>query len=376
MQPRFIIAFILAVSLWSPVAAQSPHHSHAQSNRRKAPSFDRPPASAADAAAAVDAPPPTAGDETVKLQVDLVVLDALVVEQKTARLIGNIKKEDLVVFEDGIRQEITHFSQDTLPLSVILMVDRGGCLDPFGEQMRRATEDALRRLKPQDEVALMTFADTVELVQGFGSSKSRLLDAIYRIGDHDENAGHCFNRAFYEAARYMNRAANPDGRRVIIMITATNRAFDCSGVTGEEARQAILESGSVVCGLIPKTPEQQVESRAMATAAVIGGWFKVKSSNLKQLVEETGGEIMSDKPEQIEHAFNNLVEHLRTRFSIGFVSSNPKRDGSYRKLKVEVAEARQKRDGKLVVKTRRGYLAGKSPAPPRVNPNPKSATQK
>lgn len=298
-------------------------------------------------------------DENIRLTVDLVVLDALVVAQKTGRVIGSLRKEDLSLFEDGVRQEITHFTQDTLPLSVILLIDRGGCLDPFSEKMRRATLEALGRLKPEDEVALMSFHDDVELIKPFGSGRDDIAGAILRVPDHDEEAGHCFNRAFHEAARYMSRAANPDGRRVIIMITGATRAFDCPGPSREEARMAILESGSVVCGLIPKTAVQQIENGVMTAATGIAGLFKMKSSSLKQLAEETGGEIMSDKPELIDHAFQNLVDHLRTRYSIGFVSSNPKRDGSFRKLKMDVSASAQQREGKLVVKTRRGYVASK-----------------
>jgi VWFA-related protein len=295
--------------------------------------------------------------ENIRLAVDLVVLDAMVLEQKTGRVVGSLKREDLTVFEDGIQQQITHFSQDSLPLSVILLIDRGGCLDPFSETMRRATLEALRRLRPQDEIALMTFHDKVELVKSFGSAKDDIASSILRVPDHDEEAGHCFNRAFHEAARYMKAAANPDGRRVIIMITGATRAFDCPGPAAEETRLAVLESGSVVCGLIPKTAAQRIENSVMVAAAGIGGMFKMKSSNLKQLAEETGSEIMSDKPENIDRAFNNLVDHLRTRYSIGFVSTNSKRDGSLRKLKLDVAQSAQQREGRLVVKTRRGYVA-------------------
>jgi VWFA-related protein len=299
-------------------------------------------------------------DGNLRLNVDLVVLDALVLEQKTGRVMGNLKKEDLILFEDGVRQQITHFSQDSLPLSVILLVDRGGCLDPFGEQMRRGAIEALKRLRPQDEVALMTFHDTVELVKPFGSGRGDIVDSILRVPDHNEEAGHCFNRAFYEAARYMKRAANPDGRRVIIMITGVTRAFDCPDPSSEEARLAVLESGSVVCGLIPKTPAQSLENAAMTAAAGIGGMFKLKTSNLKAFAEETGGEVMTDKPENIDQAFNNLIDHLRTRYTLGFVSTNMKRDGSFRKIKVDVAQPRKPRENKLVVKARRGYMAAKA----------------
>ncbi len=296
----------------------------------------------------------------VKLGVDLVVLDAQVMDQKTSRIIGNLKKEDFVLSEDGVRQTITHFGQDSLPLSVILLVDRGGCLDPFGEQVRQATLEALSRLKPEDEVAVMAFHDTVELIQGFRTYKRAAVEALNRMPPHDENAEHCFNRAFYEAANYMQRAANPDGRRVIIMITGLTTSFDCSGPSASETREAVLESGSVVCGLIPKTPAQRLENGVLGGITGIAGVFKAKTSSLKDFAEETGGEVLGAKPEEIDHAFNDLVNHLRTRYSLGFVSTNTKRDGSYRRIKVELAQTPAKGKTRLVVKTRRGYIASKA----------------
>jgi VWFA-related protein len=297
--------------------------------------------------------------ENVRLAVDLVVLDAQVLQQKTGRIIGNLKKEDFVVTEDGVQQEITHFGQDTLPLSVILLIDRGGCLDPFSDKVRHATLEALQRLRPQDEVALMSFANTTELIAGFGHGKDRILAGLNSLPPHDEEAAHCFSGAFYQAANYMKRAGNPDGRRVILMITGVTAFFDCPGPSPEEARMAVFESGSVVCGIIPKTAGQRIENGIMIAAAGVGGLFKAKTSNLKQLAEETGGEVLTDKPENLDRTFNDLIDHLRTRYTLGFVSTNRKRDGSFRKLKVQLTRTPQPTDGKLVVKTKRGYVAAK-----------------
>jgi len=328
-------------------------------------SFDRPPIVRPVNADTTSQPlPDIRGDKSdeVKLAVDLVVLDAQVMQQKTGRVVGNLKKEDFNLFEDGAKQQITHFSQDTLPLSVILLIDRGGCMDPFSDKVRHATLEALGRLRPQDEVALMAFHNSAELIAGFGRNRNRIAAALDHLPPHDEEADHCFNRAFYDAAEYMNNAANPDGRRVIIMITAITSYFDCSGPTGEEARNAVLESGSVVCGILPKTAGQRMESGIMRTVTGIGGIFKAKTSNLKQLADETGGEVLSDKPENLDRTFNDLIDHLRTRYSIGFVSTNNKRDGTFRKLKIEVAQPSKKSDERLVVRTRRGYIAAKESA--------------
>lgn len=298
--------------------------------------------------------------DTVKVDVDLIVLDALVMQKKTARVVGDLKKGDFVLSEDGVKQEITHFGQDEFPLSVLLLIDRGGCMDPFGEKVRAATLAALSRLKPQDEVALMAYHNHVDLVQGFVRDRRRIEEALDRIPPADEEADHCLNRAFYEAAQYMIQAGNPVGRRVIIVITGVTSNFDCDGPSSKEAARAIYESGSVVCGLIPSTAEQRMENGIVGMGTRIGGLFKVPTISINKLADETGGEVLDDKPEVLDRAFNTLIDHLRTRYSIGFVSSNKKRDGTVRKLKLEITPTVKKSQGELVVKTRRTYIAPRS----------------
>jgi len=299
----------------------------------------------------------------IKLAVDVVILDALVMQQKTSRIVGNLKKEDFNLFEDGIKQQISYFGQDQLPLSVILIVDRAGCLDPFSHEMYTATIEALSKLKPEDEVALFSFAKDVKLIQPFRYDRQRVIDALDRLPDHDEEASfHSFNTAFYEAAEYMKKAGNPSGRRVIILITGVTTGFDVSGPTAEETRNAVFESGSVVCGLIPSSPQQAMESGMTRGVSGVAKVFGVRTSSLPQLAEETGGEVVREKAGNIDRAFGTLVEHLRTRYSIGFISSNPKRDGSFRKLKLDWSKPPAKNADKLVIKTRSGYIAGNKAA--------------
>ena len=94
---------------------------------------------------------PDGNSEQIKLSVDLVVLDAQVMQQKTARVVGDLKREDFALYEDGVKQQITHFSQDTLPLSVILLVDRGGCLDPFGASVSAVDEESKTQTKSSED---------------------------------------------------------------------------------------------------------------------------------------------------------------------------------------------------------------------------------
>jgi VWFA-related protein len=299
-----------------------------------------------------------AGADILKVDVDLVTVDALVLQKQTARAVGDLTKDDFVLVEDGVKQQISHFSQDSLPLSVLLLVDRGGCLDPFGTEVRHAALDAITRLKPTDEVALMSYHNNVELLQEFTRNRRLIEDGLNNVPPHDEEASHCLNKAFSAAAEHMQRAGNPIGRRVIIVITGVTRFFDCSdGPSHKAAAQAVYESGAVVSAILPKTADQQMENGVMVWATRLGRLGGAPYLDIQTLANETGGEILQDKPENLNTTFNTLISHLRTRYNLAFVSTNKKRDGSTRKLKIEVAPTTQKAKGKLVVKARRSYVA-------------------
>jgi VWFA-related protein len=300
----------------------------------------------------------TAPQEVVKVDVDLVTVDALVLEKKTARIVGGLKQQDFLIYEDGAKQEITHFSQDSLPLSVLFLIDRGGCLDPFGDRVHRAAREAVERLKPADEVAVMTYHDTTRLVQGFTKNRILIDNALDRVPPHSEEADHCLNKLFADAADYMMRAGNPSGRRVIVVITGVTRNFDClDGPSGKFAAQAIYESGSVVCAIIPKEMGQGLENGIMVWATRMGKIGHAPYLDIETLANETGGEILSDKPDNLGTTFQTLMDHLRSRYNLAFVSTNKKRDGTTRKLKIDVQPHVAKSQGQLVVKARRSYVA-------------------
>ena len=299
--------------------------------------------------------------EIIKTDVDLITVDALVLQKNTSRVVGHLKQEDFLVSEDGSRQTITHFSQDNLPLSVLLLIDRGSCLDPFGEEVRRAAKDAMARLKPTDEVAVMTYHDSAELQQGFTRDRRLLERAIDYVPPHDERANHCLNIAFDKAANYMMKAGNPSGRRVIIAITGVTRNWSCrNGPSHTAATHSVFESGSVVSAIVPKTPAQVAENGFFRWATRFGRVAGLHYLDIQKLADETGGEVLRDKPEELDQTFNTLITHLRTRYSFSFISTNRKRDGSVRKLKIELANGVEKSQGRLVVKARKSYVAPKN----------------
>jgi len=303
-------------------------------------------------------PTPKSSEEVVKVDVDLVKIDALVMQKNTARIVGGLKKEDFLIYEDGTRQEITHFSQDELPLSVILMIDRGGCLNAYGDDVHRAAREAIDHLKPVDEIAVMGYASFTVLLQPFTRNRMVIENTLNNIPQQGPIGEHCLNNLFTDAADYMAKASNPEGRRVVIVLTGASRRFHCpDGPSDKSAVQAIYESGSVVCGIFPKVIGQGLENAQFIAATRLTKLVGPDYIDIQDVANETGGEVMSDKPEKLGTTFQTLIDHLRSRYNLAFVSTNKRRDGTTRKLKLDLAPSIQKTQGKLVVKARRSYVA-------------------
>src|SRR2546423_9913655 len=135
------ISIVFAAFLFYPdasVTSQTPNKNfNASSGRPSRKAIQMPPR---------PTPTPESDREVVKVDVDLVKVDALVLQKNTARIVGGLKKEDFQIYEDGTKQEITPFSQDELPLSVLLVIDRGACIDPYVDEVHHAAREALDRL--------------------------------------------------------------------------------------------------------------------------------------------------------------------------------------------------------------------------------------
>ena len=87
-------------------------------------------------------------------------------------MIGDLTKDDFEVYEKGVKQPISYFGRDELPLSIMLLLDVSGSVRPILHQIRDGALNALQRLKPEDQVAVMAFANTSKLAQDFTKDRS------------------------------------------------------------------------------------------------------------------------------------------------------------------------------------------------------------
>jgi VWFA-related protein len=115
---------------------------------------------------------PSGSASTIRVSSQFVVLDAQVENQQTHALIGDLQLSDFRLFEDGVPQKITYFSQDRLPLSVVFLFDLTDTVRDALKPLAAGAREILGHLKPEDEVAIMVFSSHTELLQNFTTDRA------------------------------------------------------------------------------------------------------------------------------------------------------------------------------------------------------------
>src|SRR5262247_1372697 len=298
-------------------------------------------------------------DQVVKTRTDLVNVGILARQKKTGRIVTNLVKEDFTIFEDGVQQTVSFFSQERLPLSIILLVDRAGCINAFNDQIRAATIKAFGDLKQEDEVAIMTFSNKVALAQPFTRDLQSVTDKIMAVEQQHHSEQHYFNAGIYEAANYMSKAANPAGRRAIIVMTSLEASIDFSRISEKKALEALLESGALVSGVLVKTVGGRIEQGIRGKPTSLLRHIGLRSGSLKMFVDETGGELINAEPEKMDDTLTKIVGNIAESYSLAYLPTNSTRDGKRRKIRVELSPDVEKREGQTALVTRRSYIMPK-----------------
>jgi Ca-activated chloride channel family protein len=282
--------------------------------------------------------------DVVKVSTDLVVFDAQVIDKKSKRTIGDLTRDDFAITENGVKQEVSYFSRDELPLSIILLLDVSRSVRPIIHEIRDGALNALQRLKPEDEVAVMAFGTTYQLVQDFTkdrplvSQKIESATATERLGN-----GTFLSSALESAATHMQKAPAAGSRRVIIVVT------DNIAITPDRETKYIvdelLDTGTVVYGLIVQ--------------AAMGKLFKVMSlgqlsKGVNDFVERTGGEIVGADKKEVDAKLGLVIDRLRARYQLGFRPVNISDDGKFRPVEIKITETKKRKEKPMVL-TKRGY---------------------
>jgi Ca-activated chloride channel homolog len=279
---------------------------------------------------------------TLRVSVNLVLLDATV-KTKNGRVMADLKKDDFEIREDGVAQKLEIFGRDELPLEVALVLDLSDSIGPFMGPLREAATTALGALKPEDQVALFTFATEAELRVPFTTDKSKIAE---QFGTFKVGGATNINDGIFVAAKYL-LGAPPKGRRVIILIS-DDVGTDAGGQGTHDIVTETIASDAVLYNL--KIPGYNPASTLFYAAMVPG------LVNIRKVMEQTGGEIFDVKSVgNLDTEFRALIQRIKTRYTLGYYTQANGATGKPHKLDVRLNSSFGKKAHDYVILAKSGY---------------------
>jgi VWFA-related protein len=281
---------------------------------------------------------PKTSDYTVSVQVELVALPVSVVDKKDQPFLG-LQSEHFRVFEDKVQQDVSLFKQEDVPVSVGLVVDSSGSMQPKQERLIAAALRFARESNPEDETFVVSFTDFPTLEQEFTPNHAELERTLRRVVT---NGGTAVYDAVAFAADYLKKGAHE--KKILLVIT--DGEDNASRTTLNEVLEQIKESTILVYTIGLLSPEGMLNTDTIQRAR----------KALKSLAEVTGGQSYFPKSvKDVDALCGRIAHELRSQYTVGYHPSNQNLDGSWRTIKVEVNPP--KGTPSLRVRTKRGYYA-------------------
>jgi VWFA-related protein len=327
------------------------------------------------------APPKQADDEDV-LSVETNLVNVLFnAVDKDRRFVTTLTRDDVRVFENDVPQQVSLFERETaLPLSLAILVDVSGSQKvTLVDEKIAAREFVDSVLRPgKDRAAIISFTGTATVEQDLTTDHSALhlaitrLEAVppstqdearvYRQGEHAEVVPEVVEQfglpgstalwdAVWATSHEMMSETPPNARRAIIILSDGDDTS--SRVKREEAAAEAVKANTTVyaIGVEPVCEEPDADCR-------------FEKGALRKVSEATGGQaFIPEDSTQLRAAFAEIEQELRTQYLISYSPTNKARDGSWRRIRIEIVNNKL-RDQKIKLSYREGYFA----SPPRATP--------
>jgi VWFA-related protein len=317
----------------------------------------------------------TSGAQTAEIQppvyrvdVHVVLVDAQVLSKKARQAARELKKEDFELYEDNVRQQVSSFSQDTLPLSVVLLFDLTDSVRPVLSSLADGALEALQHLKPEDEVTVMTYAASAQVLQEATTDRALAAAAIEKASRMESGEAAFFNEGIFQAAEQLTKGKNPSSRRVIIWLTdnvpnipsedsvplryrkSLNGAMPH---TQAEAMHHLLQTSTVVCSLVKQSDDSI--SGEQGLIAHPAERMLHPPGEVYKYASVTGGQVIEFKKKELKEKLARLIDDLRMRYTMGYHPSAQKPKGKYCAIKVKLTPKTRKAIGNVVVEAKQGY---------------------
>jgi Ca-activated chloride channel homolog len=305
-------------------------------------------------------------DQPIRVGVDMVSLP-VVVTDKVGRRITDLTKDDFQVFENGVQQEIAGFAATDEPIKVALLLDTSGSTELKLAKIQNAAISFVNQLHPDDEVAVLSFADDVKLQQDFTINRDK-----NEYGIKKTRTGEC--TVMYEAVWLaLEEVLKPvQERKALVIFSDGNDTCSHTASMGETLDLA-KETGATIFCVYFNTEQDQYKRSAKS---VLGGslppivmnpyppvtagtgpgsssyGYSGGKSYLESLAENSGG-LLFDGMNNLESAFSEVARELASQYSIGYYSTDERHDGKFRKIQVKLTKPG------LTARTKKGYYIKK-----------------
>jgi Ca-activated chloride channel family protein len=276
---------------------------------------------------------------TVRVSVGMVALHATVTDRKGVP-VSELVKEDFQVYEDGIPQQIEYFSHEDIPVTVGLVIDNSGTMEPKRREVIASALAFARSSNPEDQMFVILFNETVSFGLPdnlpFTDKMDQLELALSRINADGMTA-------LYDAVAAALKHLEQGNRDKKVLIVISDGGDNASKTKMGEILSMADRSDAIIytVGIFDENdPDRNVRV-------------------LKRLAEATGGEsFFPGTTGEVVSICKRIARDIRNQYSILYLPTNKKQDGSYRAIQVR-AWAPQREH--LFVRTRAGYYAPLKP---------------
>jgi len=268
--------------------------------------------------------PSSDGEYKLELTTSLVTLDVGVYDQKE-KAVTNLGKDDFRVYEDGVLQPIRNFTPVAGGYRILLMIDHSGSMARFWPSLLDGLNLFMKNLRPQDQVAIATFDNNVQVAMGW---RSALEGNVLKVGILPDGRGTIIWDSIQWAVREVIRS---NGRKGVVVFT-----------DGED-------DGSD----FDKVMKYAVESEIPFYFVGVAPENSPGSNRMKRFAQATGGKAyFPKKPEELAPLYSSIARDLGTSYTIAYAPLKAPGDNKLRRIEIRPIDVRLH-----VIQSRTGYYA-------------------
>ena len=281
--------------------------------------------------------PANAPTYNMRIEVPEVSVDVGVLLEKTHQFVPGLKPANFRVFEDGVEQKISGFKRVEAPITALILCEFAGSnyTYAFNYDMLNAAWSFAQQLRPDDYAALMTYDMRTHIITDFTQDKRQIFEAIRQLIIPGFNERNMFD-AVSEA---IDRLSRIEGRKYIILIGSGRDTF--SKLTWDQTMKKVKNTRDITIYTISTggALRAMTEGRGGMSSSIRDMDYLQADNEMKTIAQMTGGSsyfprFVAEMPDD----FADINKNIRSKYQLVYHPSNPKQDGSYRKLRVELVD--------------------------------------